>query len=286
MSSKQTATLLVNCPDHRGLVAAISEFIFQNQGNIVHADHHIDNEFGLFLMRVEWELSGFQIPRNEIAARFAPIAERLDMRWELRFSDSVPRIAIMVSKYKHCLYDLVLRNASGELRGEISLVIGNHPDLEPVATLFGIPFHVFPITAENKKEQEQKELELLSNHGIDLVVLGRYMQVLSAEFVAKHPNRIINIHHSFLPAFAGARPYHEAYKRGVKLIGATGHYVTPELDEGPIIEQDTVRISHRDSVEDLIRKGQDLEKIVLAHAVRLHLESRVLPYGNKTAVFD
>ena len=281
-----TAILFISCPDQRGLVARIAQFVFENNGNIVHSDHHIDAELGLFLMRVEWELDGFRIPREEIARRFEPLAESLGMQWQIHFSDRRQRIAILVSQYSHCLYDLLLRNAEGELRGEGVLAISNHNDLGPVAERFGIPFHLFPIQPANKREQEEKELELLSSRQIDLVVLARYMQVLSAEFVARYPNRIINIHHSFLPAFAGARPYHQAYERGVKLIGATSHYVTEQLDDGPIIEQDVVRISHRDTVEDLIRKGRDLERVVLARAVRLHLEHRVLPYGKKTAVFD
>ena len=278
--------MLVSCPDQKGLVVSIADFVFQSNGNIVHADHHIDAEMGLFLMRVEWELDGFQIAQDEIAARFAPIAEKFKMNWSLHFSDRPQRIAIMVSKYNHCLYDLVLRNASGELPGKIALVISNHIDLEPVAKQFGIPFYLFPINRENKREQEQKELEILASHEIDLVVLARYMRVLSAEFVSTMPNRIINIHHSFLPAFIGSRPYHQAYERGVKLIGATSHYVTEHLDDGPIIEQDVIGISHRDSVEDLIRKGRDLERITLARAVLLHLKARVLPYGKKTVVFS
>ena len=286
MTTRPTAILLISCPDQKGLVAQISEFLFQNDGNIVHADNHIDAETGLFLMRVEWELDGFQIPRAEIAGRFAPLAERLKMQWRIHFSDAVQRIAIFASKYSHCLYDLLLRNVSGELPGSISLVISNHPDLQTVPERFGIPFHVFPIRSENKQEQEQKELELLANNHIDLIVLARYMQVLGPEFASRFPNRIINIHHSFLPAFVGSRPYHQAYDRGVKLIGATSHYVTEQLDDGPIIEQDIVRISHRDSVDDLIRKGRDLERVVLARAVHLHLGFRVLPYGRKTAIFD
>lgn len=286
MPSKPTAILLVSCPDQRGLVTHISDFVFQHYGNITHADHHIDIESGSFLMRVEWELDGFNLPRDEIAARFSPIAEQASMQWELRFSDALPRIALMVSKYSHCLYDLLLRAASGELHGEIALVLSNHSGLESAVKPFGIPFHTFPITPATKIDQEKKELELLASSRIDLIVLARYMQVLSGEFLLRYPNRIINIHHSFLPAFVGSRPYHQAYERGVKLIGATSHYVTEQLDDGPIIEQDTVRISHRDTVEDLIRKGRDLEKVVLARAVRLHLESRVLTYGRKTAVFD
>jgi len=281
-----TAILLVSCPDQKGLVAHISEFLFQNNGNIIHADNHIDAETGLFLMRVEWELEGIRIPRAEIAARFAPLAERLKMRWRIHFSDAPQRIAIMVSKYGHCLYDLLLRSVSEELPGKISLVISNHADLQAVPERFGIPFHVFPIHPENKREQEQNELRLLEENQIDLVVLARYMQVLGPEFAEKYSHRIINIHHSFLPAFVGARPYHQAYDRGVKLIGATSHYVTEQLDDGPIIEQDIVRISHRDSVEDLVRKGRDLERMVLARAVHLHLGFRVLPYGRKTAIFD
>lgn len=286
MEAKPTAILLLSCPDQRGLVARIADFVFQHNGNITHADHHIDAESGSFLMRVEWEIDGFGVPRDEIAARFAPIAETFHMQWELGFSDVRPRLALMVSKYNHCLYDLMLRAASGELRGEIALVVSNHPDLESVVKPFGIPFYTFPISPANKADQERTELELLAGTKIDLVVLARYMQVLSWQFLAHYPNRVINIHHSFLPAFIGSRPYHQAYERGVKLIGATSHYVTEQLDDGPIIEQDTVRISHRDTVEDLIRKGRDLEKVVLARAVRLHLESRVLPYGRKTAVFD
>jgi formyltetrahydrofolate deformylase len=286
VAMQPTAILLVSCPDQKGLVARISEFLFQNNGNIIHADNHIDEETGLFLMRVEWELDGFRIPRAEIAVRFAPLADRLKMQWRIHFSDVAQQIAVMVSKYSHCLYDLLLRSASGELSGNISLVISNHADLQSVPERFGIPFHVFPIDPENKREQEQKELELLEKNRIDLVVLARYMQILGPEFAKKYPNRIINIHHSFLPAFIGSRPYHQAYDRGVKLIGATSHYVTEQLDDGPIIEQDIVRISHRDSVDDLIRKGRDLERVVLARAVHLHLGFRVLPCGRKTAIFD
>jgi formyltetrahydrofolate deformylase len=286
MPKRPTAILLITCPDQKGLVAQISEFLFQNNGNIVHADNHIDSETGLFLMRVEWEMQGFQIPRAEIAGQFGPLANRLKMQWRLHFSDAVQSIAILVSKYGHCLHDLLLRNVSGELPGNISLVISNHPDLQGVPERFGVPFHVFPIGPENKQEQERKELELLSGHQIDLIVLARYMQIVGHEIINRYTNRIINIHHSFLPAFVGSRPYHQAYDRGVKLIGATSHYVTEQLDDGPIIEQDIVRISHRDSVEDLIRKGRDLERVVLARAVHLHLGFRVLPYGRKTAIFD
>ncbi|MGH9691409.1 MAG: formyltetrahydrofolate deformylase [Candidatus Acidiferrales bacterium] len=286
MRKVPTAILLVHCPDQRGLVAKIADFVFHNGGNIVHADHHIDTECGLFLMRVEWALEGFQLHRDKIAAAFAPIAANLNLRWELRFSDHRQRIAIMVSKYDHCLYDLLLREASDEFQARTALVIGNHPDAGSVTARFGIPFFLFPIDPQNKAEQEEKELALLAEHEIDLIVLARYMQILTPRFASRYPNRIINIHHSFLPAFIGSRPYHRAYERGVKLIGATSHYVTDQLDTGPIIEQDVIRISHRDSVEDLIRKGRDLERIVLGRAVRLHLDSRVLPYGQKTAIFD
>jgi formyltetrahydrofolate deformylase len=281
-----TATLLINGPDRRGLVARIANFVFENNGNITHSDHHIDTETGLFLTRVEWDLDGFQIPREEIASRFAPLAKSLDMRWDLHFSDLRPRIAVFVSKYDHCLHDLLLRIASGELRGEAALVISNHPHLRPLAEHFGVPYHVFAITPENKKEQEAKEAALLAEHGIDLVVLARYLQVFTPEFVARYPNRMINIHDSFLPAFAGARPYHQAQERGVKLIGATSHYVTDKLDDGPIIAQDVVCVSHQDTVQDMMRKGRDLERMVLARAVRLHLDHRVLAYGCRTAVFD
>jgi formyltetrahydrofolate deformylase len=280
------AIMFISGPDQRGLVAQIASFLYQNGGNIAHSDHHIDTESGLFLTRVGWELEGFRIPREEIAAQFAPLAESLKMGWELHFSDERPRIAIMVSKYGHCLYDLLLRNASGELRGDVALVLSNHPDLKPLVGHFDIPYHIFPITPENKKEQESKERELLAEERIDLVVLARYLQILSPEFVGQYPNRMINIHDSFLPAFVGARPYHQAYEKGVKLIGATSHYVTEKLDDGPIIEQDVARVSHRDTVEDMIRKGRDLERVVLARAVRLHLERRVLAYGHKTVVFD
>ena len=286
VTTPPTAILLISCPDQKGLVAQISEFLYQNNGNILHADHHIDGETGLFLMRVEWELNDFKIPRSEIALRFMPLGERLNMQWRLHFSDAAQRIAIMVSKYSHCLYDLLLRSASGELPGNIALVISNHPDLKTVPERFGIPFHVFPVELESKKEQEEKELKLLQSKQIDLVVLARYMQILGPEFAATYPNRIINIHHSFLPAFIGSRPYHQAYDRGVKLIGATSHYVTNDLDEGPIIEQDVTRISHRDQLQDLIQKGRDLERVVLSRAVRWHLTHRILFYGNKTVIFD
>jgi len=281
-----TAVLLLSCQDQKGLVAATSEFIYRNDGNIVHADQHVDVEAGLFLQRVEWELGGFRIPRAELADTFRPIAEKFGMQWELHFSDYAPRMAIFVSKLEHCLSDLLLRQRMGEFAAEIRLVVSNHPDLQQIVETFGPQYHFYPITKETKAAQEKKEIELLEEQRIDLVVLARYMQIVSGEFVRRFRNRVINIHHSFLPAFPGGRPYHQAYERGVKIIGATSHYATEELDQGPIIEQDVVRVSHRDSVADLIRKGKDLEKVVLARAVSLHLGHRILVYGNKTVVFD
>jgi formyltetrahydrofolate deformylase len=280
------AIFLISCPDRKGLVARISDFVFRHNGNILHADEHLDDEAGLFLMRLEWDLAGFDLSRDRIPGAFEPLARELELNWQLRFSDEVSRGAIFVSKYDHCLYDLLYRYRSGELRAEFPLVVSNHPDLRGVVEGFGLEYLVFPITKETKAAQEERILEELARQKIDFIVLARYMQILTENFVRHHPNRIINIHHSFLPAFAGPQPYHQAHRRGVKLIGATSHYVTPNLDSGPIIAQDVVRISHRDSIDDLIRKGRDLEKVVLARAVRAHLEHRVLVHGNKTAVFD
>ena len=288
-----TATLLVSCPDQKGLVAKISDWVFSHGGNILHADQHSDSTAGLFLMRVEWELDGFDLVREEISLTFDKLAIDIHAKWNIHFSDYVRRIAIFVSKQDHCLYDLIRRQRSYELNAVIPVVISNHPDLEKVAHNFGINYHHIPINPENKLEQEKKQLELLNQYKIDLVVLAKYMQVLSPDFLSQF-SQVINIHHSFLPAFAGANPYQRAYKRGVKIIGATAHYVTDELDEGPIIEQDVIRVSHRDSVTDLIRKGKDLERIVLARAVRQHLQNRVLVYGQsassglglRTVVFD
>lgn len=280
-----TATLLVSCPDQKGLVAKIANFIYANGGNIIHADQHTDFEAGLFLTRIEWQLEGFNLPRDLIGPAFNAIAQPLQANWRLHFSDAVPRIAIWVSRQDHCLFDLIWRQRAKEFAAEIPLIISNHPDLGAIAEQFGIDFHHIPISKENKLEQEAKQLALLQQYRIDLVVLAKYMQVLSADFIANFP-QVINIHHSFLPAFAGANPYHRAYKRGVKIIGATSHYVTEDLDAGPIIEQDVVRVSHRDDVADLIRKGKDLERVVLARAVRLHLENRVLVYSNRTVVFE
>jgi formyltetrahydrofolate deformylase len=282
--SSETAVLLVSCPDQRGLVAKIANFIYANGGNIIDADHHSDLEAGLFLSRIEWELKEFNLPKNLINAAFAAIAQPLQAQWQLHFSNAVPRVAIWVSQQDHCLYDLLWRIQAKELKAEVGLIMSNHQKLEPIARQFGIEYHYFPINSDNKTEQELKQIEILAQAKIDLVILAKYMQILNAEFLQKFP-QVINIHHSFLPAFIGAKPYHQAYSRGVKIIGATAHYATPDLDAGPIIEQDVVRISHRDTVKDLIRKGKDLERIVLARAVRLHLQHRVLVYGNRTVVF-
>ncbi|HEY9631104.1 MAG TPA: formyltetrahydrofolate deformylase [Coleofasciculaceae cyanobacterium] len=280
-----TATLLISCPDQKGLVAKIAGFVYSNGGNIIHADQHTDRLAGLFLMRIEWQLEGFNLPRELIAPAFSSIAQPLQAEWRLRFSDDKPRIAVWVSRQDHCLFDLVWRQRAGEFAAEIPLIISNHPHLGAIAEQFGIDYHHIPITAETKQQQEAQQLEILQQYNIDLVVLAKYMQVLSSSFLTQFP-QVINIHHSFLPAFAGANPYQRAYERGVKIIGATAHYVTQDLDEGPIIEQDVVRVSHRDQVADLIRKGKDLERMVLARAVRLHLQNRVLVYGNRTVVFE
>jgi formyltetrahydrofolate deformylase len=289
-----TAVLLLSCPDQKGLVAAVSDFLYRNNGNIIHADQHTDPstslraglEGGVFLQRVEWELESFAIAREEIAETFRPIAERFGMTWSLHFSDVVPRVAIFVSKLPHCLYDLLARWRMGEFRAEVPLVVSNHDDLRSIAEDFGVAFRQVDVTPQTKAGAEAQLLAELERQRIDLIVLARYMQVLGEDMVGRYRDRIINIHHSFLPAFAGARPYHQAHERGVKIIGATAHYVTPELDQGPIIEQDVARVSHRDSVLDLVRKGRDLEKIVLARAVDLHLRRRIVVYGNKTVVFD
>ncbi len=286
MPNATTAVLLLSCRDQKGLVAAVSDFLLRHDGNIVHADQHTDREEDIFLQRVEWELKGFAIPRGEIEAAFRPIAEQFGMTWRLRFSDEVPRVAVLVSKLHHCLYDLMARWRLGELRAQIPLVISNHAEAGSIAAEFGAEFHHLPVSAGTKQQQEARIVELLEGCHIDLVVLARYMQVLSEAVVDRYPQRIINIHHSFLPAFAGARPYHQAHQRGVKIIGATAHYATPQLDQGPIIDQGVAHVSHRDAVEDLMRKGRDLEKTVLARAVDLHLRNRIVVYGNKTVVFD
>jgi len=283
---KDSVVLLVACKDRKGIVARVAGFIHEFGGNILDSDHHTDRETGDFLMRTEFALEGFQIPRGEIASAFAPVAKVFDMRCEVHLTEHRLRVAILVSKQDHCLADLLQRQRRGELAIEIPVIISNHETCAMWADLFEIPFQVFPVTKETRREQEQQVLATLKRDQVELVVMARYMQILSAEFLAAVGCPVINIHHSFLPAFMGANPYRQAYERGVKLIGATAHYATEELDEGPIIEQDVVGIGHRDTVEDLIRKGRDLEEIVLARAVRMHVERRVLVYGKKTVVFD
>lgn len=284
---KNTAILLVSCPDQKGLNASIHEFIYRANGNTLHADEHQDAERNLFLMRVEWDLADFTIDMREFAKHFQPIADRFGMQWRVALSTHRPKVAIFVSRYDHCLVDLLYRQRSGELACEIPLIVSNHSDVQGWADFYRIALHVIPVTKENKAEAEAKQLALLRPHGIDLIVLARYMQVLSSNFIRQYPpHHIINIHHSFLPAFVGGKPHQQAFDRGVKLIGATSHYVTEVLDDGPIIEQDVVRISHRDPLEDLIQKGRDLEKVVLSRAVRWHIENRILLYGNKTVIFD
>jgi len=282
----ENAILLVSCPDRKGIVAAITNFIYQNNGNIEHADQHIDSQTNTFFMRIEWSLKDFNIPQDKITKEFTPIAEKFSMNWELYFSSQIPRMAIFVSRHLHCLYDLLYRYQSNQFRCEIPLVISNYPYAQKLVSHFNINFFEFPIDKENRLKQEEKEIALLKKENIELVVLARYNRILSEQFVNEFPNQIINIHHSFLPAFVGKNPYRQAYERGVKIIGATSHYVTKELDAGPIIEQDVVRVTHRDSLEDLKRKGEDLEKIVLSRAVRWHLERKILVYNNKTVIFD
>ncbi|MCI1646841.1 MAG: formyltetrahydrofolate deformylase [Bacteroides sp.] len=283
----KTAKLLLHCPDRPGILAEVTDFITVNKGNIIYLDQYVDHVENIFFMRIEWELKDFLVPQEKIEDYFATLyAQKYDMTFRLYFSDVKPRMAIFVSKMSHCLFDLLARYTAGEWNVEIPLIISNHPDLQHVAERFGIPFYLFPITKETKEEQEQKEMELLAKHKVNFIVLARYMQVISENMINAYPNRIINIHHSFLPAFVGAKPYHAAFERGVKIIGATSHYVTTELDAGPIIEQDVVRITHKDSVDDLVTKGRDLEKIVLSRAVRKHIERKVLVYKNKTVIFN
>jgi formyltetrahydrofolate deformylase len=300
---ERSAILLVSCPDARGEVAAISDFVYRHGGNILHADEHADADSGLFLMRVEFDPKDFDIDLSwlntaqaddsctvqsgpsDFAGLFSPIAEKFRMTWRLSLSSHRPRMIVFVSKYDHCLVDLLYRHQSGELACEIPLIISNHPDNRRVADFYKVPYTVISIAKENKEQAERRIESLIQEHKADFMVLARYMQIFSSDFVKRYPQRIINIHHGFLPAFIGAKPYHQAFERGVKLIGATSHYVTEVLDDGPIIEQDVVRVSHRDTVEDLIRKGRDLEKVVLSRAVRLHIENRILLYGNKTVVF-
>jgi formyltetrahydrofolate deformylase len=282
---KTSAILLVACPDQKGVVATISDFVFRHNGNILHADEHADEGSNLFLMRVEFDPTDFDIDLNDFAKHFSPIATKFQMTWRLAQSSHRQKMVILVSKYDHCLVDLLYRHKSGELSCDIPLIISNHADNQSIAEFYRIPYVTVAVPKENKRPAEEKILSLLRQHTPDFIVLARYMQILSNDFVNEYPQRIINIHHSFLPAFVGAKPYHQAFERGVKLIGATSHYVTEVLDDGPIIEQDVIRISHRDSLDDLLHKGRDLEKVVLSRAVRWHVENRILLYGNKTVVF-
>jgi formyltetrahydrofolate deformylase len=287
IAAPNSAILLIDCPDQKGIVISITEFIFKNGGNILYLDQHVDTERQVFFMRIEWDLDGFAIAKDKIGEYFYTlVANRFSMRWRLHFSNEVPRMALFVSRQPHCFYDLLARYEAGEWRVEIPLIISNHPDMQSAAERLGIDYVHLPVTPENRAEQERRQLELLEQYRIDFIVLARYMQILGAAFVERYPQRIINIHHSFLPAFPGARPYHSAHERGVKIIGATSHYVTAELDAGPIIEQDVVRVSHKETVGDMVRKGRDLEKIVLARAVWHHLRYNLLVYENRTVVFE
>jgi formyltetrahydrofolate deformylase len=276
-SSRPSAILLISCPDRTGIIAAVTEFLFRNRGNILYLDQHVDHEEGVFFMRVEWDITDFALSRAQIEPEFRQVAERFGMTYELHFSDKIERMAVFVSKQGHCLYDILSRWQSGEWRVHIPIIISNHEDMAPVAAQFGVEFRYFPVTKENKREMEEKQLALLQIVQPDFIVLARYMQILSADFIAHFPNRIINIHHSFLPAFIN---------RGVKIVGATSHYVTAELDAGPILEQDVLRVNHRDTVEELVRKGRDVEKLVLSRAVLSHLRKEVLVYNNKTFIFS
>ena len=282
-----TAKLLLHCPDKPGILAEVTDFITVNKGNIIYLDQYVDHVENIFFMRIEWELKDFLVPQEKIEDYFRTLyGQKYEMDFRLYFSDVKPRMAIFVSKLSPWLFDIMARSPAGEWNVEIPLIISNHPDLQHVAERFGIPFYLFPITKETKEEQERKEKELLAKHNITFIVLARYMQVISEQMINAYPNKIINIHHSFLPAFVGAKPYHAAFQRGVKIIGATSHYVTTELDAGPIIEQDVVRITHKDAIEDLVNKGKDLEKIVLSRAVQKHIERKVLAYKNKTVIFS
>ena len=283
---KNSAILLVQCADQKGLDATIADFIYRNNGNILHFEQHQASEDSFYFARIEWDLTDFQLPLSEFAAKFGPIAQKFSMAWRVAPASYRPRVAIFVSKYDHCLVDLLYRQRIGELACDIPLILSNHPDAQRHADFHAIPYHIISVTKENKPQAEQSQRDLLQHHKIDLIVLARYMQILSPDFISRYPQQIINIHHSFLPAFLGAKPHMQAYERGVKLIGATAHYVTEVLDDGPIIEQGVARISHRDALEDLVEKGRDLEKIVLSRAVRWHIENRILLHGNRTVIFE
>ncbi|MDD5633876.1 MAG: formyltetrahydrofolate deformylase [Candidatus Omnitrophica bacterium] len=280
------AIMLITCPDKKGINASVTGFIYQNNGNIIHAEQHTDEQTNAFFMRIEWTLGNFAVQRDKIKEKFEPIAKKFNMKWGIYFSDEIPRVAIFVSKHLHCLYDLLLRHQGGQFSCKIPVIISNHPDARAVAKEFGIKFVEMSAGKGGKAGRERKQLDILKKEKIDLVVFARYMQIVGRDFVNEYSNRIINIHHSFLPAFIGKEPYVQAYRKGVKIIGATSHYVTEKLDKGPIIEQDTVRISHRDSLVDLVRSGEDLEKVVLSRAVRWHLERKILCHSNKTVVFN
>jgi formyltetrahydrofolate deformylase len=283
---KNSAVLLVQCPDQKGLDATIADFIFRHNGNILHFEQHQAGEERFYLARVEWDLSGFELPLHQFPEKFAPVAKKFGMQWSVALTTYRPRVAIFVSRYDHCLVDLLYRQRTGELACEIPVIVSNHDDARRHAEFYGIPYHLIPVTKTKKNDAEAVQQQLLREHKIDLIVLARYMQILSPEFIANFPQRIINIHHSFLPAFVGAKPHHQAYERGVKILGATAHYVTEVLDDGPIIEQGVVRISHKDDLDDLVEKGRDLEKLVLSRAVRWHIENRILLYANKTVIFE
>ena len=284
---EEAAQLLLYCPDKQGLLAEVTDFITVNKGNIIYLDQYVDHAENVFFMRISWDLDGFLIPKEKIEDYFNTLyAQKYQMTFRLYFSGTKPKMAIFVSKMSHCLYDMLARYTAGEWNVEIPLIISNHPELEHIGRRFDIPFYVFPINKENKEEQERAEMELLAKHQVNFIVLARYMQIISERMIEAFPNRIINIHHSFLPAFIGAKPYHAAFERGVKIIGATSHYVTTELDAGPIIEQEIVRITHKDTIADLVNKGKDLEKIVLSRAVQKHIERKVLVYKNKTVIFN
>ncbi len=281
--SSSTAILLLSCPDRRGLISRISHFVFERNGNILDLDEHVDG--GTFFLRIAWDMKNFTVPENEVEAAFTPLAKEFNATWHVNFSGRKERVAIFVSKHDHCLQEILWRKSIGEFDVEIPIIVSNHDDVRPLAEQHRIPCVVVSITKENRREQEKKEIRMMMENEINTIVLARYMQILSPEFVGQFPNRIINIHHSFLPAFAGKEPYRQAYERGVKIIGATSHYVTEDLDEGPIIEQDIIRISHKDTVGDLVRKGRDLERMILARALYYHLQHRILVHGTKTIIF-
>ena len=286
MENDLSAILLLSCGDRSGLVSRISHFVFERGGNILDLSEHVDTDGKYFFVRITWDMKNFSIPVSEITNAFAPLAKEFNAEWEINFTGKNLRVAIFVSKFDHCLQEILWRQRLGEFNIDIPLIISNHDDLKPLSEYYGIPFYVFPITKNNKEEQEKRELDLLKEHKVDAVVLARYMQILTPQFINVYPNKIINIHHSFLPAFAGSNPYKQAYDRGVKIIGASSHYVTEDLDDGPIIEQDIIRISHKDTVSDLIRKGRDLERLILARALYYHAHHRVLVFGKKTIIFD